>query len=221
MLTKRIVCLANSWKSGGYCVAGREILPDGRIGEWVRPVSKRDGEEVSVKEQRYPDGTFPQLLDVIDVPLLRPMPHHHQCENWLLDPRARWKKAGVLARQELRRLAGVRALLWVNGHNTLGGRNDRIPVGVARKLNGSLRLIRVNSILFDVSNDGSRDRVQGRFSFKGDEYALRVTDPVCAKRLEERGRGQHQRGKAWLTISLGEEFNGYCYKLIAGVIELP
>ena len=221
MPTKRIVCLANSWKPGGYCVAGREILPNGRVEAWVRPVSHRQGEEVSVEEQRYPDGGLPQLLDVVDVPLLVHTPHHHQRENWLLNPRARWKKAGALAPQELSRLADVSAPLWVNGHSTQRGQNDRMPVEVARKVAGSLRLIRVDSVLFEVWNDGNRDRVRGRFSFNGDEYALGVTDPVCAGRLEAQGAGEHPRGKAWLTVSLGEEFHGYCYKLVAGVIELP
>jgi len=29
---KRIVCLANSVKTGGTCIAGRELLPDGQYG---------------------------------------------------------------------------------------------------------------------------------------------------------------------------------------------
>ena len=36
---KRIVCLANSRKRGGRCVAGKELLADGRAGGWIRPVS--------------------------------------------------------------------------------------------------------------------------------------------------------------------------------------
>lgn len=38
--TKRIVCLANSRKYKGSCVAGKEIMGNA-FGGWVRPVSKK------------------------------------------------------------------------------------------------------------------------------------------------------------------------------------
>lgn len=38
--TKRIVCLANSRKLNGRCVAGREVL-DGDPGPWVRRLPRR------------------------------------------------------------------------------------------------------------------------------------------------------------------------------------
>ena len=43
---KRIVCLANSRKLGGRCIAGKELLADGVSGSWIRPVSHREFEEV-------------------------------------------------------------------------------------------------------------------------------------------------------------------------------
>ena len=43
---KRIVCLANSRKLHGRCVAGREWDGD-RVGPWLRPVSARAGQAVS------------------------------------------------------------------------------------------------------------------------------------------------------------------------------
>jgi hypothetical protein len=39
-LVKRIVCLANSRKMSGRCLAGRELI-NGLPGGWVRPVSAR------------------------------------------------------------------------------------------------------------------------------------------------------------------------------------
>ena len=64
VLTKnlQIVCLANSRKLSGRCVAGK--LLDGS-GQWIRPVSAREHEEVSLDERRYDNGEDPVLRDVV------------------------------------------------------------------------------------------------------------------------------------------------------------
>ena len=79
---KRIVCLANSFKIGGSCVAGREILQNGSYGAWIRPVSSRSTAEISWMESMYENRTQPKLLDIIDISLLRAVPHNHQRENY-------------------------------------------------------------------------------------------------------------------------------------------
>ena len=75
---KRIVCLANSRKRSGRCIAGKEILSDGGPGAWVRPVSDRATGEVSEDERQYEDGSDPSVLDVIDVPVLDAQPSSFQ-----------------------------------------------------------------------------------------------------------------------------------------------
>ena len=93
-IVKRIVCLANSRKYNERCIAGREQLSGGLPGPWVRPVSAREHEEVSLSERRFSDGGEPLLLDVIDVPVLEARPKFHQSENWLLDPARPWRLVG-------------------------------------------------------------------------------------------------------------------------------
>lgn len=94
-LIKRLVCLANSRKLQGRCIAGREWLEEGP-GAWIRPVSHREHQEVSERERMYEDGSDPQLLDIIDVPLIEPRAGRPQTENWLLDPKWYWRKVGRL-----------------------------------------------------------------------------------------------------------------------------
>ncbi len=86
---KRILCLANSRKLSGRCVAGREVL-EAAPGPWIRPVSTREKEEVSEDERQYEDGSDPRVLDVIDIPLRHQRPHACQTENWVHDPDYYW-----------------------------------------------------------------------------------------------------------------------------------
>ena len=102
--TKRLVCLANSRTLHGRCLAGREWSAAG-AGRWVRPVSAREGGEVSEYERQYEDGSDPRILDVIDVPLLESRPGGYQTENWLLDPRCYWEKVGRLSTFDLKIVA--------------------------------------------------------------------------------------------------------------------
>lgn len=220
--TKRLVCLANSRKLHGRCVAGREWNGT-EAGGWIRPVSARDGGEVSEYERQYEDGSDPQVLDVIDVPVLESQPKEYQTENWLLDPKCYWEKAGRLSTSDLAALTDPVTPLWVDGHSTYNGLNDKVPLAVARSVAGSLRLLRVGRLRLIVSRPGEafgndKRRVQGRFRHAGREYALWVTDPGWERTYLAKLNGTYDVGGCYLTISLGEPYGDACYKLIAAVI---
>ena len=221
---KRILCLANSRKLSGRCVAGREF--DGqRAGPWIRPVSAREREEVSEYERQYEDGSDPQVLDVIDVPLREPRPTGHQTENWLLDPEYYWSRAGRVTTPDVRRFVEPPAPLWIDGHSTLAGTNDKVPSTLLSGVESSLRLIRVDALELAVFAPGEafgsgKRRVQGRFQHAGSSYALWVTDPTWERPYLSQPDGSHEIGECCLTVSLGEPFGDACYKLIAAVIPL-
>ena len=61
--------------------------------------------------------------------------------------------------------------------------------------------------------------MQGRFQYNGVDYWLRVTDPSYERQYRQQLDGDYQVGDAFLTISLGEPFQGYAYKLIAAIIQ--
>ncbi|MFI6581643.1 dual OB domain-containing protein [Embleya sp. NPDC050493] len=220
-LTKTLVCLANSRKHSGRCVAG--MVGDGS-GEWVRPVSARPGHEVSARERQYEDGTEPNVLDVVLVPLLRPQPHDFQSENWLLDPGCRWQKAGRVGWSGLLALEQRPGRLWINGSSTFHGSNDRVPTEQAVTLPDSLKLIRVTDLTLRVHAPGAkfgdqRPVLRACFSHAGHAYILRVTDPRYELEYLAGSEGIYELGESFLTVSLGEPFEGYVYKLAAAIIE--
>ena len=223
MPTKRIVCLANSRKLNGRCIAGKEYT-GGRPGVWIRPVSVREHEEVSEYERQYPDGSDPRLLDIIDVPLLEVRPKGYQQENWLLDPEPYWERVGRATWGDLPALADPQSPLWIDGHSTYNGCNDRIPLALAGGIGSSLRLLRVDRLTLSVFKPGEafgnpKRRVQGRLRFVGVDYHLWVTDPVYERRFLAQADGEYALGTCFLTVSLGEPHNDACYKLIAAIIE--
>lgn len=223
IVIKRLVCLANSRKLQGRCVAGRELL-ERNPGGWIRPVSARESEEVSPRERQYQDGSEPRLLDIVDVPLLEPRPKSHQQENWLLDPGWYWTRGGTFPHGSLSLLTMAPGPLWINGHRTYNGLNDYVPVEDTGGIYDSLKLIAVQSLQLHVYIPGEafgdmRRRVQADFSFSGVDYSLWVTDSVIEPEYLAQASGVYNLNASYLTISLGEPHrDGRCYKLVAAII---
>jgi hypothetical protein len=221
-IIKRIACLANSRKMQGRCIAGRELIA-GVAGSWIRPVSDRPGEEVSEYERQYQDGSDPRVLDIIQVPLIEARPNNYQQENWLLDPQIYRVKRGALGWEDISGLQDRRAPLWINGNSSYNGLNDRIPLAQAIELKSSLKLIHVRNLDVKVFAPGeafgnTKRRVQARFAFGGRDYWLWVTDPIAERQYLAGPDGEYEVGEACLTVSIGEPYQDYCYKLVATVI---
>jgi hypothetical protein len=215
---KRVVCLANSRKTRGKCIAGRVINGD-RAQEWIRPVSDREHEEVNDTERMCTDGREPDLLDVLEIPLLGPVPHTYQTENWRLDPTRRWKRLATCGSSILEQCAETPQVLWRNGYSSGSARNDRIPIPEANEFDRSLHLIHLDGIVVRVYSSYGYRKLQGKFRYNEHDYALRITDPRIEDTYRERPYGSYSLSNVFATISLGEPFGDYVYKLIAAVIQ--
>ena len=217
LIVKRLVFLANSRKPGGRCIAGREWI-DESAGAWVRPIGDQENQAVSELERQYRGGREPSVLDIVDIPLLKPAPSSHQRENWTILPNRRWRRVSRLTYDYLDDLLDLYEPIWIDGFSSGSGLNNRVPEDDASQLEDSLRFIQVSDLQVEVRDYFGR-RVQGQFSYHGSSYLLRVTDPICEDEYAGRPCGIYDVGEAYLTISLGESFDdGYCYKLIAAVI---
>jgi hypothetical protein len=210
MYKKVILCLANSWKRGGSCVAGKVLL-NLAIGEWVRPISNRSTHEISDPEPRYQDGTLANVLDLIEVSLRTHTRSLHQTENHVIDSGQRWRKSGRGTWTQVQAaLDAVPGALWLNGYSTNAGKNDKVPEDLLAQLGDSLKLLGVPDLTLHVAHEpgwqgapGKR-KVRGSFTLNGQNYHLAVTDPLVSSIYLQKTDGDYAIGAATLCISLSE-----------------
>ncbi len=219
--TKRLVCLANSRKYLGRCIAGKEVGP-GFVGGWVRPVSERSTTELAREEGRYADGKDPKILDVMDVGLVEPAPRAYQTENHLIDKARGYRFVGEWPWRRMRELIDRPETLWTNGSSARYGVNDRVKAEEAEKFTTSLALIEPENLTMRVFSEGGKPRVRARFRYAGVEHVFSVTDPFTEWAWLPKPDGEYAMPEALLCVSLGEPFtDGYCYKLVATVLTPP
>ncbi len=221
--TRTIVCLANSRRHSGRCIAGKEVLESG-FGDWIRPISGRPTAEVSEEERRYEDGQDIRVLDIVAVPMIAPAPLLYQTENHLIDAGFYWIKTGELQWTKLAYLLDNPGTLWLNGESSYNGMNDRVKLETAAELKESLFLIKPEALIVSVQTEGAafgnpRRRVRCRFKYGGSYYILVVTDPVAERAFLSKANGEYPVTDTYLCVSLGEAYSdGFCYKLVAAVI---
>jgi putative nucleic acid modification protein with dual OB domain len=221
----QFICLANSRKIGGRCVAGVRV--DGR--GWIRPVSGHPGGTL-FSEYRYVNGAEAALLDIVEADVIAAQPEAHQPENWLLAP-GTW--------QLIERLPPGAAMQYltpfvVPGPVLLENESDSVAYTtlVQQPASASLALVEPHRIPWHITtNTQGQRQTRCDFNLAGARYDLAITDPAFVPRLAELIYGYHLRevagiaaeDRVLLTVSLGEPFEatGHCYKLVAAVLLLP
>lgn len=116
-------------------------------------------------------------------------------------------------------------VLWINGYSSYNGTNDRIPEDSANTLRNSLVLVQPEELTVIVNIEGaefnnSKRKVRASFRLNNHEYKLAVTDPKIEKTYLKKANGTYKikADRAYLCISIGEPYDGFCYKLIASII---
>jgi hypothetical protein len=212
----QLICLANSWRPGGRCVAGIER----QTGAWVRPVPYGGG--AIIEERTWLKGRFLAPLDVIDLDLGAPtyttrfQRENRQVRNW------NWRLVGQVQPAEvLKYCSQARQVLHGAGKAVDPSHMERLPPENWT----SLELVRPAKVSFEPDPKKDR-RWQARFSTGsvGPVYCLPVTDPVATWRLNG---GEKLATECLLTVSLTGPIElsqhgkpELCYKLVAAVIEL-
>jgi hypothetical protein len=214
-------CLANSRKHNGRCIAGITVA-----GKWIRPVSSDPDGTLYPQQYTLSDGSEPSVLDVIRLEAA-PSPEPHQPENWRISG-AQWQRLGRLSRQQ--------GKLWLHqtaslGPHILGSLLSSVSYDylVEHPMQSSLCLVEPGRILWHITTSYRGNRqARAIFRLRNAEYNLPISDPSWTDHLRNLGFGSYQDHEVgipadrstFLTVSLTEPFQGYCYKLIAAVIVL-
>lgn len=216
-----MICLANSRKHGGHCVAG--LRADG--GGWIRPVSSAPDGTLRPGDYCMAGGEHLHVLDHVRLFVRSPRPEPHQPENWLVGNRP-WE---LLRRPAARALLNLLPARVAAGPDLFGDCRRSMDCAqlACRPACASLCLVRPIDLAWRVAAGVSGGK-QARACFRlaRVEYDLPLTDFEVAPRLFRLPLGSYNRSAAGilstddvlLTISLTEPFAGRCYKLVAAVV---
>ena len=174
---------------------------------------------------RHPIRDEPALLDCVRVPVVGPRPEPHQPENWLVGADS-WRLIGRVEPGQA--YTFLRNSLSTQGP-LFGQPGDRIAHAVFAQeaARSSLVLIEPSDLRWQITTTLSgRRQTRARFSHANFQYDLSVTDPRWEAALAGLGLGTFRdpppgmppAARSLMTVSLGEPFDGNCYKLVAAVI---
>ncbi|GAB4487692.1 MAG: hypothetical protein OHK0019_03060 [Saprospiraceae bacterium] len=210
------ICLANSYKEGGRCVAGIEchngipLWNENDKPRWIRPVSADTphGEIDSRLSYKL------KLLDIVEMDALEPVPEGHQVENVLFAPNS-LKTRSIFSASALETLCDhYQPFLFGNASNAVSAEE-------ASQLSESLTLVKVTTFQFAIKPNPikpDKPHVRLHFDFNKVPYNLPVTDPAFLREIQFDKDYLKNAPELYLFLSLGILHEGLHYKLVAGII---
>lgn len=217
-MTIRFVCLANSIKEGGRCLAGIELNNNnepiiGKNGpKWIRPICKTQHGKIYTHWV-----THIKLLDIVEIESTgNPVKPSYQSENIFFKDE-HLNIVGRFDRNGLNKLIDNRYYIFGNWGKALS--TDEIVF-----LDHSLVLLRVSE--FHVTEkinpeDPGKKKIRLHFLYNETKYDFPVTDPVFSQLYINNSAILNVIDSLYLCVSIGINFNGWYYKLVAGIIPGP
>lgn len=213
-MLKYIICLANSYKNGGRCIAGIEIQKkDGRITivknidgspKWVRPI-------IGNGDEGIPENMVKSfsVLDILEIEITQHAPVGMHSENVIFTSIV--KKGNI--RCEKRNLS----LLCDTTHQLIFGNRGKAVAGEVFNNGGySLMFIKPDNPVIQTQQDEyGHEKYRIQFTYRNNNYDLPLTDVKYIHMLQNRNI---KGGDLYFTLSLGVKHGDFHYKLIAGVI---
>lgn len=211
----RFVCLANSYKEGGRCVAGilldrknNPIIENGHP-KWIRPVSLTNHGEIPTDLVSHID-----LLTIIEIEILDYVGEGHQSENVLFDENS------ILEVERLP-ISSLGRLCDHTKQQIFGNKGKAVAEEHNDRLDHSLMLIRTTDFeFFEKPNEQKPGATQIRLAFSYHEipYEFTITDPIFLHDFRRNPQCVVGTKELFLTLSLAGKWQNWYHKLVAGVI---
>lgn len=223
-MIKRIVILACSYRPGGRCVAGIEII-DNVCSGWVRPVCSTGEGQVHDLDRFCDNNKYAVKLSIVEIDLNENQNHPMQCENFYFSHGVKWKyiKAYPKTHQYLIPFLETPITLWENGVHSTNGLNDKVPVNIVKQPRQSLYFIRPTTLFIHISTEGEdfgkpKRKVRARFIYNRVEYIFSVMDAGILDEFKEHANGEYEILNAYMTVSLAGEYMNHFWKIAAAII---
>lgn len=202
-----LIVMTKSSKFRGYCVAGIDVF-----GNWVRLVSADTAVDgaIPLEYMQTDDGKEIQVLDMIEVHVVKKVPKEYQRENVLIDLSIRPKliKSGIS-------LDDVLIMHPLENHSEIFASKFSYATSIyldLKQVKYSLIIINVKKLeLYSINHKRKAD-----FIYKGYKYnEISVTDP-CYYNKEDRVIINN----AIIVVSIGNQFHNKYYKFIAHIFDV-
>lgn len=199
-------------------------------GEWIRPISEKEHGELSPSDVRLSSGGAPQKFDVISAILDKHLPAKNQPENWSIR-NSPWR---LVCRPLPKDGAILLKKVLFRGSILFGNNSDRVAYREFETTPAKESLLLVKPVhprwvIMRNPRKPWKKQLRVHFCLCSVPYNLAVTDISSGEMLKGRPLGKysstqlgiHEETALYFTISLGEPYDGYCFKLVAAVLQLP
>jgi hypothetical protein len=203
LVTVKMVVLANSFKHGGRCVAGKCLTTK----KWIRPVSDQNGGAIP-SNQATAENIYGKYLtkplQKISLDLIQHVPLVNQPENFLIKP-TQWQQNYKIKPHQLND--------YIDEPDDIWGDNSRVSYSDIKRgivdIDHSIYLVSVDDLKLFIDRQGKR---KVEFSYHGISYCLPATDPNFNNLLNDQANLM-----SVLCISLACKYKDYCYKVVATI----
>lgn len=208
----QFVCLANSYKEGGRCVAGivlengNPVMQNGKP-KWIRPVCETAHGEVPTHLVSHIN-----LLDIVEIDVTSNIPDSYQSENVLFDTNSITVK-GTFPTNNLGNLCD-------NSQTSLfGNKGGAVTPENAQLLSNSLRMIKVgnSTVVEKLYADNPNPKLRLSFTFNGISYEIPITDPTFLNTYKSNKNLLSNSSDIFVVMSLGVLHQNWHSKLVAAI----
>lgn len=220
-MDKHFICLANSYKRGGRCIAGIvvTITPDGQwrkettnngSPKWIRPIDRNtEYGEVPEHEARY----IP-LLSIVKLTNVNPCPHESHSEDVFYQQ--------IFPIGMIQPTAEILSQLTDNVHKEIFYNRD-IAISPEEYGLGNYSLMMIHPEAYEFQEDLSKKRAKFRlkFLYHNTLYDFSVTDPIFYELISQNHDLIASLKDFYLVLSIGLVYEGRHHKLVAGIIIPP